>query len=148
MRIDANNLVTTASTTHLPEQKETIHMINMLRHEACSGAIEDLAHVATADMFADCQTKEKAPVDNLRDAVETGKLINCDKQPSFRKLMETKHKAYEAGPYGMLADWMVRNLSRNLVRDAETMLSYPVQTAISTTLCVVAKKGLGFTLWA
>ena len=27
MRTDANNLVTTASTTHLPEQKETIHMI-------------------------------------------------------------------------------------------------------------------------
>ena len=27
MRTDANNLVTTAQTTHLPEQKETIHMI-------------------------------------------------------------------------------------------------------------------------
>ena len=31
MRTDANNLVTTASTTRLPEQKETIHMIQMLR---------------------------------------------------------------------------------------------------------------------
>eukprot|EP00971_Amphidinium_carterae_P310465 6169455-Amphidinium_carterae.1 len=30
MRTDANNLVTTASTTHLPEQKETVHMIQML----------------------------------------------------------------------------------------------------------------------
>lgn len=27
MKIDANNLVTTASTTHIPEQQETIHMI-------------------------------------------------------------------------------------------------------------------------
>ena len=33
LRTDANNLVTTASTTHLPEQKETIHIIQMLRKE-------------------------------------------------------------------------------------------------------------------
>ena len=45
MRTDANNLMTTASTTHLPEQKETIHMINQLRTEACSGSTHDLAHV-------------------------------------------------------------------------------------------------------
>ena len=31
MRTDASNLVTTASTTHVPEQQETIHMIQMLR---------------------------------------------------------------------------------------------------------------------
>ena len=37
MRTDANNLVTTASTTHLPDQKETVHMIQNLRQEACSG---------------------------------------------------------------------------------------------------------------
>ena len=30
MRIDAKNLVSTARTMHLPEQKETIHMISML----------------------------------------------------------------------------------------------------------------------
>ena len=41
MRTDANNLVTTASTTHVPEQQETIHMIQMLRKEACSGSIAD-----------------------------------------------------------------------------------------------------------
>ena len=35
MRTDANNLVSTASTTHSPEQQETIHMIQMLRKEAC-----------------------------------------------------------------------------------------------------------------
>ena len=39
------DLVTTARTIHLPEQKETIHMISMLRKEACSGSIHDLAHV-------------------------------------------------------------------------------------------------------
>ena len=33
MRTDAKNLVTTARTIHLPEQKETVHMISMLRKE-------------------------------------------------------------------------------------------------------------------
>ena len=47
MRTDANNLVTTASTTHVREQQETIHMIQMLRKEACSGAIADISHVRT-----------------------------------------------------------------------------------------------------
>ena len=45
MRTDANNLVTTASTARLPEQKQTIHMIQTLRKDACSGQIEDLTHV-------------------------------------------------------------------------------------------------------
>ena len=45
MRTVANNLVTTASTTHVPEQQETVHMIQMLRKEACSGSIADLSHV-------------------------------------------------------------------------------------------------------
>jgi hypothetical protein len=36
MRTDANNLVTTASTTRLPERKETTHLIQMLRKESCS----------------------------------------------------------------------------------------------------------------
>ena len=31
MRTDAKNLVTTARTIHLPEQKETIHIISILR---------------------------------------------------------------------------------------------------------------------
>ena len=37
IRTDANNLVTTASTTHQPEQKETMHLIQMLRKESTSG---------------------------------------------------------------------------------------------------------------
>ena len=49
LRTDANNLVTTASasTTHVPEQQETIHMIQMLRKEACSGSIAHLSHIRT-----------------------------------------------------------------------------------------------------
>ena len=39
MRTDAKNLVSTASTIHLPEQKETIHMISMLRKEARPTAV-------------------------------------------------------------------------------------------------------------
>ena len=42
MRTDANHLVTTARTIHLPEQKKTIHMISMSRKEACSRNIHDL----------------------------------------------------------------------------------------------------------
>ena len=60
MGTDANNLVTTASTTHLPDQKETIHMIQMLRKEACSGGIVDLAHVRSEDCLGDCLTKHSA----------------------------------------------------------------------------------------
>ena len=47
LRTDANNRVTTAASTRLPEQKETIHMTQMLRQEACSGQMHDLAHVLT-----------------------------------------------------------------------------------------------------
>ena len=71
MRTDANNLVTTASTTHLPEQKETIHMINQLRHEACSGSIGDLAHVVSEDCLADPLTKSSAKHIYLFNAVES-----------------------------------------------------------------------------
>ena len=71
MRTDAYNLVTTASTTHLPEQKETIHMINMLRHEALSGRIDDLAHVVSGDCLSDCLTKTSAKADALIKAVNS-----------------------------------------------------------------------------
>ena len=47
IRIDAKNVVRTARTIHLPEQKETIHMISMLRKEACPRSIHDLAHIPT-----------------------------------------------------------------------------------------------------
>ena len=43
MRTDAKNLVKTARTIHLLEEKETIHMFSTLRKEACPGSIHDLA---------------------------------------------------------------------------------------------------------
>ena len=92
MRTDAKNLVTTARTSHLLEQKETIHMISMLRKEACSGSIHDLAHIPTQNCLADCLTKASAKADNLITAVKTGELLEVDIHPKFRTLME--HKAF------------------------------------------------------
>ena len=98
IRTDANNLVTTASSTHLPEQKETIHMIQMLRKEACSGSIDDLAHVRTEVCLSDCLTKASAKSLNIRQAIETGVLPDVDMHPSFRTLMQ--HKAF-------LLEWLL-----------------------------------------
>ena len=92
MRTDAKNLVTTARTIHLPEQKETIHMISMLRMEACSGSIHDLAHIPTQNCVADCLTKSSAMADNLITAVKTGRFVDVDVHPNFTTLME--HKAF------------------------------------------------------
>ena len=102
MRTDAHNLVTTASTTHLPEQKETIHMIQMLRKESNSGRI-DLAHVVTADCLSDCLTKHSAKPDNLIKAVESGILPCVDSRPPFRTVLEPK--AY-------LSSWTFEHISQ------------------------------------
>ena len=53
MRTDAKNLVTTSKTIRLPEQKETIRRISMLRKESCSGSIHDLAHIPAQNCLAD-----------------------------------------------------------------------------------------------
>ena len=53
-RTDVKNLVPAGRTIHLPGQKETIRMIYMLRKEACSGSIHDLAHIPTQNCLADC----------------------------------------------------------------------------------------------
>ena len=92
MRTDAKNLVTTARTIHLPEQKEIIHMISMLRKEACSGSIHDLAHTPTQNCLADCLTKASAKADNLITAVKTRRLPDVDIHLGFRTRM--KHKAF------------------------------------------------------
>jgi hypothetical protein len=102
MRTDANNLCTTAQTTHLPEQKETIHMVQMLRQECQSGSIDDLAHVISEDCLADPLTKNSAKADALRKAIETGILPHADSHPPFRGLL--KNKAY-------LAQWIIRNIA-------------------------------------
>ena len=47
IRTDGNILVTTAQTTHLPEQKEAHHLIQMLRHESNAGHLDDLSHIAS-----------------------------------------------------------------------------------------------------
>jgi hypothetical protein len=138
MRTDANNLVTTAKTTHLPEQKETIHMINQLRHEACSGAISDLAHVVSEDCLSDCLTKTNAKPDALIKAVNTGYLPNVDKHPPFRELMRNKHKAY--GAHGNsnfectieLISWLVHHV-RN-INDVVTFLTIPVNKRVEQYL--------------
>ena len=91
-RTDANNLVTTASSTHVPEQQETIHMIQMLRKEACSGSSADLSHIRTHWCVADCLTNKSANPQNLIDAVRQGVLKEVDAHPPFRSLLE--HKAY------------------------------------------------------
>ena len=101
MRTDANNLVTTAKTTHLPEQKETIHMIQQLRKQATSGDIDDLGHVVTQWQLADCLTKSSIKPDVIIQAADSGILPNVDASPEFRRLLQ--HKAY-------LVHWCAHNL--------------------------------------
>ena len=116
IRTDANNLVATASTTHLPEQKETIHMIQMLRQESLSGAIADLAHVRTAYCLADALTKQNAKPDVLVKAVSTGVLPEVDTHPPFRSLV--KHKAF-------LIQWAASNLDH--ARDIHALFGEHIQ---------------------
>ena len=92
IRTDANNFVTTASTTHVSEQQETIQMIQMLRKETCSGSIADLSDTRTHWCFADCLNKKSANPQALIDAVRQGILKEVDAHPPLRTLLE--HKAY------------------------------------------------------
>ena len=84
MRTDTKNLVTTARTVPLPEQKETIHMISMLRNETCSGRIHDLSHISTQNCLAVCLTKLSAKADNLITAVQTVRLLEVNVHPNFQ----------------------------------------------------------------
>ena len=102
IRTDANNLVTTAQTTHLPEQKETHHLIQMLRHESNTGHLDDLSHIASEYCLADPLTKSTAKPDQLVSSITTGKLENVDTHPPFRSLL--KHKAF-------LTTWVIETLS-------------------------------------
>ena len=69
-------------------------MVQQLRHEACSGSIEDLAHVVSEDCLADPLTKSSAKPEALLKAVDTGVLPNVDKHIPFRQMMADRHKAY------------------------------------------------------
>ena len=86
LRADASNLVTTAQTTHLPEQKETHHLFQMLRHESNTGNIDDLSHVASEFCLADPLTKHSA---KLVRSIETGILRQVD-TPTFPYTRETQ----------------------------------------------------------
>ena len=101
IRTDANNLVTTAGTTHLPEQKETHHLIQMLRKESNSGSLDDLAHVSSKYCLADALTKHSAQPDELIKALETGNLPETDIHAPFRELLQ--HKAFTVR-------WIINNL--------------------------------------
>ena len=74
MTTDAKNLLTTLITIPLPEQKETIHIISLLRKEDCSRSIYDLAYIPTQNCLADCLTKASAKAENLITAAKTGRL--------------------------------------------------------------------------
>ena len=65
-------------------------MIYMLRKEACSGSIHDLAHIPTQNCLTDCLTKASAKANNLITAVKTGRLLDVDIHPDFRTLIEQK----------------------------------------------------------
>ena len=67
-------------------------MIQMLRKEACSGAIADLSHVRTEHCLSDCLTKRSANPRNLLNSVQTGWLKEIDSHPPFRSMIE--HKAF------------------------------------------------------
>ena len=126
IRTDANNLVTTATKTTLPEQKETIHMISSLRSEACSGSMDDLAHVVTDCQMADCLTKDKPKaMEGLKNAVETGRLPQVDTHPPFRVLMQNKHKAY-------FTYWLTKNIKS--VSEVSYFLMVPVRSEIQDYL--------------
>ena len=69
-------------------------MVQMLRKEACSGSIEDLAHVPTKFCLSDPLTKATVNAEMLIKSVETGKIPLVDAHPMFRKLLS--HKAFES----------------------------------------------------
>ena len=64
----------------------------MLRRESNSGAIDELAHVVSAQCLSDALTKHSAKPDELIRAVESGTLRLVDVHPPFRTLLQ--HKAY------------------------------------------------------
>ena len=65
-------------------------MIQMLRQEACSGLMHDLAHVLTQYCLADPLTKRSVSP-TLLISVQTGVLREVDTHPLFRSTIQ--HKA-------------------------------------------------------
>ena len=127
MRTYAKNLVTTARTIHLPEPQETIHMMSMLRKEACSESIHDLAYIPTQNCLADCLTKASAKAENLITAVKTGRLLDVDIHPNFRTIME--HKAFLSTWCGTFMHTRERNvLFLNALKISLSLTSFTRRT--------------------
>ena len=53
-------------------------MNSMLRKEACSGSIRDLAHIPTQHCLSDCLTNSSAKADNLSTSVKTRRLSDVE----------------------------------------------------------------------
>ena len=102
-------------------------MIQMLRKEACSGAIADLSHVGTEHCLSDCLTKRSANPRNLLNSVLTGWLKEIDSHPPFRSMIE--HKAF-------MNSWLLKefpvqcNVSCSCRRDCEWELSAQFNTHV------------------
>ena len=58
--------------TYLNKRRQ-INMISMMRKEACSGNIHDLAHIPTQNCCTDCLTKAPVKADNSITAVKSGR---------------------------------------------------------------------------
>ena len=99
-------------------------MIQMLRKEAVSGSIDDLAHIDTAHMLADCLTKISVKPDLLIKTVESGVIHNIDSNPEFRTLLQ--HKAYLVG-------WVAHTLRD--APDVTTVLNDDVSSLVSCYYC-------------
>ena len=95
---------------------------SLLRKEACSGSIHDLAHNPTQNCLADCLTKASAKADNLISAVKRGRLLDVDIHPDFRTLME--HKAF-------LSTWCRTFLH---TRDKEVFFLNSLKISLAPTL--------------
>ncbi len=101
IRADTSNLVTIATKTSFPEQKDTIHTTASLRTEACSGQIDDTAHVTTVVQLVDRLTKGKPThFKGLQQAVTTSVVPNI--HHPFKTMMKQTH-------WANIALWLSRN---------------------------------------
>ena len=92
----------------------------MLRKEAQTGKINDLAHIRTEHCLADCLTKHMKPT-NLVTAVQCGILPEVDFHPPFRELRT--QMAY-------LTRWITRNLDE--AKEITWFLGTKVQDILSS----------------
>ena len=100
-RTDAKNLVTAARTIHLPEQKETIHM--MLRKEACSGSIQIL--LTQPKLAWHCLTKASMQMRTTPVGIK-------DIHPDVRTPMEHKAHTQRSLRWSLARRWKDHSLIR------------------------------------